>query len=106
MTQASGRRRASAVAAALFAAATVAALVAGPLPFDEPLFYVLVPLAIAGNLIPARYEGATVVSPEFGCSMMAVAFLGPLGVYLINVVAELGASERGDKGFGSSGGNK
>ena len=79
MTQASGRRRASAVAAALFAAATVAALVAGPLPFDEPLFYVLVPLAIAGNLISARYEGATVVSPEFGCSMMAVAFLGPLG---------------------------
>ena len=84
------RARLGAIASALFAAAAAGALLTGESPFGEPLFYVLVPLALAGSLLAARYDGPLLVSAEFGCSMIAVAFLGPSAVFLINVVAEVG----------------
>lgn len=84
------RIRLGLLATALFAAATVGALLTGDSPFGEPLFYVLLPLALVGSLLAARYDGPLLVSAEFGCSMIAVAFLGPLAVFLINVVAEAG----------------
>jgi len=86
----SARQSVGIAAATLFAAATVAALARGGLPLGEPLLYVLVPLALAVSLLAARYDGPMLVSAEFGCSMFAIAFLGPLAVYVVNVIAEVG----------------
>lgn len=83
-------RLAVAIAAGLFALAT-AGLLAGDLTgFSQALFFVLIPLAIAGNVFAARYEGPVLISADFSCCMLAAAFLGPAPVYVMAVVVELG----------------
>lgn len=57
--------------------------------FLQPLTAVLTACAIAGGLSASRWEGAIDVSAAFVCFMLAVAFVGPLGAFVIPVVAEL-----------------
>ncbi len=80
---------ATALSLVLFLVATAAAIADGVTGLDEPLFYVLLGLALAGSLFAARYEGAVLVSADIGCSLLAAAFLGPFAVLAINVVLEL-----------------
>ncbi|MCA1656845.1 MAG: HD-GYP domain-containing protein, partial [Actinobacteria bacterium] len=57
--------------------------------FVQPLTAVLAACAIAGGLSASRWEGVIDVSAAFVCFMLAVAFVGPLGAFVIPVIAEL-----------------
>ena len=86
-----GRRfLAAGLSAALFVAATVVFITADHSSLDSSLLYVLAPLALVGSLLAARYEGTVLIAADFGCSMLAIAFLGPAGTFAVNVFTELG----------------
>ncbi|MBA3747616.1 MAG: HD domain-containing protein, partial [Solirubrobacterales bacterium] len=55
----------------------------------EPLTIVLAVGAAGSVLWPSDLEGTIDISAAFVCFMLAVAFVGPLGAFLIAVVAEL-----------------
>lgn len=55
----------------------------------QPLTAVLTVCAMAGGLSASRWDGVIDVSAGFVCFMLAGAFVGPLGAFVIPVVAEL-----------------
>ena len=55
----------------------------------EPVTIVLAVGAAASVLLSSNWEGAVDISAAFVCFMLAVAFVGPVGAFVIPVVAEL-----------------
>jgi putative nucleotidyltransferase with HDIG domain len=84
------RKAAALLSAALFLGATAVFVLSDHASLSDPLLYVLAPLALFGSLLAARYEGTVLIAADYGSSMLAVAFLGPAAVYLVNVFTELG----------------
>jgi len=85
--------RAAVCAALLILAAAVPVLVVAPnRNFDDPVFFfVLTACALASVMaVASNVKGAIDVSASFVCSMLAVAFVGPLGAFIIPIVAEVG----------------
>jgi len=54
----------------------------------DPLFLVVVAVAVVAGLLTTRVEGSLLVSAAFLMSMIAVAFLGPAAAFAVPVVAE------------------
>jgi putative nucleotidyltransferase with HDIG domain len=59
--------------------------------FDDPLLYLLAACGIASVLGASDWEGVLDISASFVCCMLAVAFLGPAGAFLVAFAAEAGA---------------
>jgi len=57
--------------------------------FFEWLTLVLAAGSVASGLTASRWQGNIDVSATFVCSMLAVAFVGPLGVFVIAILTEL-----------------
>lgn len=82
-------RVALAAALVVLAAATPIVLSVPSGDYDQWLTLVLAAAAAGSVLTASHWEGTIDVSAAFVCFMMAVAFVGPLGAFLIPILAEL-----------------
>ncbi len=81
------------IAAGIIAANLVCFALADHSSLTDPLTFVLIAVSIASVLSAARYSSNSVdtFSATFICAMLAVAFLGPAGTFVVLFVGELGA---------------
>jgi putative nucleotidyltransferase with HDIG domain len=70
------------------AAALLALIVEPGKPLSE-LTFVLAACAIASVLCASKLMGAVEIAADFVCSLLAVAFVGPVGAFALPVVAEV-----------------
>jgi len=85
-----GHRTAAVAAALLTLVAAVPILATSALDeLGEPLTLVLALCATASVLLASAWEGTIDISAAFVCFMLAVAFVGPVGAFVIPVAAEL-----------------
>jgi putative nucleotidyltransferase with HDIG domain len=73
----------------LVAAAALLALVVEPGRPVSELSFVLGACAIASVLTASKLVGPVEIAADFVCSLLAVAFIGPVGAFAIPVVAEV-----------------
>ncbi len=85
------RRAAVGLALALLAGSAPLLFVAQREPYLTPLTAVLAACAVVSVLYASKWEGELQISAAFVCFMLAVAFVGPVGAFLVAIVAELGA---------------
>ena len=84
------RSAAVAIALALLAGCVATLLVAPSEPPPPLLTLVLAVCGIASVLGASKWEGTLQISAAFVCSMLAVAFVGPVGTFIVVVAAEAG----------------
>ena len=84
------RPRVAVAAALLILTAAVPILLAAPSgEFLQWLTLVLAAGSVASGLTASRWQGNIDVSATFVCIMLAVAFVGPLGVFVIAILTEI-----------------
>ena len=79
------------ISGAIIAASVVGFALADHSPLTDPLTAVLCVVSVASVLIAADYTADSKFAPSFICAMLAVAFLGPAGTFVVLVVGEIGA---------------
>ena len=85
------RRAAVALALALLASSVPILFVAQREPVLVPLTAVLAACAVASVLYASKWDGELQISAAFVCFMLAVAFVGPVGAFVVAIAAEVGA---------------
>jgi putative nucleotidyltransferase with HDIG domain len=85
------RRAAVASALALLAACAPILLLSSRSDAFSPLTTVLAACAVASVLGASRWDSSVQISGAFVCFMLAVAFVGPVGAFIVAASSELGA---------------
>jgi putative nucleotidyltransferase with HDIG domain len=85
------RRAAVVLAVALLAGSVPILFVAQHEPLLVPLTAVLAACAVVSVLYASKWDGELQISAAFVCFMLAVAFVGPVGAYVVAIAAEVGA---------------
>jgi putative nucleotidyltransferase with HDIG domain len=84
-------RRAVGIASAIIAVGLLGLVPADWSDVDPLLTVVLIAISIGSWLTAPSFTGNTVVSPAFLAPMLALAFLGPAGAFLVPLAGEVGS---------------